>query len=265
MKSGGTWMKYWCWSSDNPGGRLMRRLGLIGGTGLDHFGPPAKSHDIGTSFGQPSAAVAEYHVGKSKVFFLPRHGERHQLPPHAVNYRANVDSFRQLEVEGIIAVNAVGGISDPYPPGRVCLPDQLIDYTWGRAHTFSMGPGDELLHIEFAGPFDGHLRTGLLKAAAMAEIHVVDGGCIGVSQGPRLETAAEIRRFRQDGCDLVGMTSMPEAALAREAGLDYASLCVTANWAAGLEQEPVTMAAIEATLALAMVDVHKILGQFFAE
>jgi 5'-methylthioinosine phosphorylase len=243
----------------------MRRLGLIGGTGLDHFGPPARSHVIDSPFGQPSAALAEYHVGKTRVFFLPRHGERHQIPPHAVNYRANIDAFRQLEVAGIIAVNAVGGISEPYPPGSLCLPDQLIDYTWGRAHTFSMAAGDELLHIEFAGPFDGHLRSGLLRAAATAEIDVVDGGCIGVSQGPRLETAAEIRRFRQDGCDLVGMTSMPEAALAREAGLGYASLCVTANWAAGLEQEPVTMAAIEATLALAMSDVHKVLDQFFAE
>jgi 5'-methylthioinosine phosphorylase len=243
----------------------MQRLGLIGGTGLDHFGKAVMSHDISTPYGQPSASLAEYHIGESQVFFLPRHGERHQIPPHAVNYRANVDAFRQLEVGGIIAVNAVGGISSPYHPGALSVPDQLIDYTWGRAHTFSMGAGDELLHAEFAGPFDGRLRPGLLATAAMAAIDVVDGGCVAVSQGPRLETAAEIRKFKQDGCDLVGMTSMPEAALAREAGLDYASLCITANWAAGLERQPVTMAAIEATLALAMSKVRKLLDLFFEE
>jgi len=243
----------------------MRRLGLIGGTGLDHFGLAARSHDINGSFGHPSASVAEYHIGKLLVFFLPRHGEQHQLPPHAVNYRANIDAFRQLEVEGIIAVNAVGGVSAAYPPGSLSLPDQLIDYTWGREQTFSMAAGDGLQHIEFARPFDGRLRRGLLEAASTVNVDAIDGGCIAVSQGPRLETAAEIRRFKQDGCNIVGMTSMPEAALAREAGLDYASLCVTANWAAGLAPEPVTMAAIEATLEIAMVNVRKLLSQFFEE
>ncbi len=243
----------------------MRRLGLIGGTGFDHFGEAVRSHDVSSVFGQPSARLAEYQVGGSQILFLPRHGEQHEIPPHAVNYRANIDAFRQLEVEGIVAVNAVGGISSRYPPGSLCIPDQLIDYTWGRAHTFSMVAGDELLHVEFAQPFDGRLRLGLIEAAAITDINVTDGGCVGVSQGPRLETAAEIRKFRKDGCDLVGMTSMPEAALAREAGLDYASLCIVANWAAGLEQEPVTMAAIETTLASAMLDVRKLMGVFFEE
>lgn len=243
----------------------MQRLGLIGGTGLDHFGTAVTSHDIRGGFGQASARLAEYQIGDLQVFFLPRHGEQHEIPPHAVNYRANIDAFRQLEVEGIVAVNAVGGISSSCQPGTLCVPDQLIDYTWGRAHTFSMTGVDNLQHIEFAQPFDGRVRSGLLKAGAIAGIDVADGGCIGVSQGPRLETAAEIRCFRQDGCDLIGMTSMPEAALAREAGLDYASLCINANWAAGLEQEPVTMAAIEATLALAMIKVRKLLELFFEE
>jgi purine nucleoside phosphorylase len=199
------------------------------------------------------------------VFFLPRHGEQHETPPHAVNYRANIDAFRQLKVEGIVAVNAVGGISAPFQPGTLSLPDQLIDYTWGREHTFSMAAGEELKHIEFTSPFDGLVRLGLLSAASTAGIDLTDGGCVAVSQGPRLETAAEIRKFKQDGCGLVGMTSMPEAALAREAGMDYASLCIIANWAAGLEEAPVTMAAIEATLARAMIKVHKLLGQFFEE
>ena len=243
----------------------MQRLGLIGGTGLDRFGKAVRTHDIDGLYGQPSARMAEYHIGQSQVFFLPRHGEQHETPPHAVNYRANIDAFRQLKVEGIVAVNAVGGISKPHQPGTLSLPDQLIDYTWGREHTFSMAAGDELRHIEFAEPFDGRVRLGLLRAAVSAGIIVADGGCVAVSQGPRLETAAEIRKFKQDGCGLVGMTSMPEAALAREAGLDYASLCIIANWAAGLEDEPVTMASIEATLARAMVQIRNLLGQFFEE
>lgn len=241
------------------------RLGLIGGTGLDHFGEAVGSHEITGAFGPPSASLAEYRIGNLQVFFLPRHGEQHQFPPHAVNYAANVDAFRQLKVEGIVAVNAVGGISENYPPGALSFPDQLIDYTWGRAHTFSMAAGDELQHIEFALPFEGRMRKALIKAAIAAGIKAENGACVAVTQGPRLETAAEIRRFRQDGCDLVGMTSMPEAALAREAGLDYASLCVTANWAAGLEKEPVTMAAIEATLAQAMIRVRKLLEHLFEE
>ncbi len=243
----------------------MRRLGLIGGTGLDYWGSAVRSHDINSIYGQPSADLTEYLIGSSQVFFLPRHGEQHQIPPHAVNYQANIDAFRQLQVESIIAVNAVGGISRLNQPGTLTVPDQLIDYTWGRAHTFSMSDGDNLSHVEFAKPFDGRSRSELLKAAAKAGVDVTDGGCVAVSQGPRLETAAEIKRFMQDGCDLVGMTSMPEAALAREAGLDYASLCINANWGAGLEQEPVSMEAIETTLVDAMVKVRKLLGILFEE
>jgi len=240
----------------------MRRLGLIGGTGLDHWGAAVRSHEISSGYGLPSADLAEYHIEDLQLFFLPRHGNRHEIPPHAVNYQANIDAFRQSRVEGIIAV---GGISSDNQPGTLTIPDQLIDYTWGRAHTFSMTSADDLLHAEFAGPFDGRLRSKLLKAAATAQVDVTDGGCIGVTQGPRLETTAEIRRFERDGCDLVGMTTMPEAALAREAGLDYASLCINANWAAGLEDEPVSMEAIEATLKDAMVKVRNLLAVFFKE
>ena len=243
----------------------MQRLGLIGGTGLDHWGEAVNTHAITSVYGQPSADLAEYHVNNLQVFFLPRHGTDHTIPPHAVNYRANIDVFKQLGVEGIIAVNAVGGISSSHAPGTVTVPHQLIDYTWGRAHSFSLTADDPLKHVEFAGPFDGDLRSGLLRAAAKAGVDVNIGGCIGVSQGPRLETAAEIHRFKQDGCDMVGMTSMPEASLAREAGLDYASLCVNSNWGAGLEEEPVTMAAIEATLKDAMIKVRNILVALFEE
>jgi 5'-methylthioinosine phosphorylase len=252
-------------SGRNPGAGVVQCLGLIGGTGLDRWGSVSSSHDISSLYGKPSADLAEYHIGELHVFFLPRHGERHEIPPHAVNYQANIDAFRQLGVEGIIAVNAVGGVSGHNYPGSLTVPDQLIDYTWGRAHTFSMAAGDDLQHVEFASPFDDPLRSRLLRAAVRAQLEVSNSGCVGVSQGPRLETAAEIRRFQQDGCDMVGMTSMPEAALAREAGLAYASLCINANWAAGLDQEPVTMEAIEATLADAMTRVRKLLAVFFEE
>lgn len=240
----------------------MTRFGLIGGTGLDDWGTASRLHTADTAYGQPSAKLAEYDIAGCRVIFLPRHGERHQFPPHAVNYRANIDAFRQLDVAGIIAVNAVGGIASCSYPGRLVVPDQLIDYSWGRAHSFSLDETDELRHIEFAEPFSANLRQALLTAARQADLDVYDGGCIAVSQGPRLETAAEIKRFKRDGCDLVGMTTMPEAALAREAGLDYASLCVSANWSAGLA-EPVTMQAIESTLAKAMLEVRELLQVFF--
>ena len=247
----------------------MQRLGLIGGTGLDHWGESITTHVVDGVYGPSSADITEYHEGDLQIFFLPRHGGRHTIPPHAVNYRANIDALQQMRVEGIVAVNAVGGISSHNAPGTLSVPDQLIDYTWGRAHSFSMTADDRLQHIEFAKPFDGPfadcLRSGLLEAASTAKVAVTDGGCLGITQGPRLETAAEIRRFKRDGCDMVGMTTMPEAALAREAGLDYASLCVNANWAAGLGDEAVTMEAIDATLKEAMVKVRTLLAALFEE
>lgn len=243
----------------------MRRLGLIGGTGLYDWGEATRSHRVNSIFGEPSAELAEYQLGNLQLFFLPRHGLQHAIPPHAVNYRANIDVFKQVQVEGIVAVNAVGGISAQNAPGTLTIPDQLIDYTRGRAHTFSMTASDKLLHIEFARPFDGRLRAELVKAAAISQVAITNGGCIGVTQGPRLETAAEIQRLKKDGCDLVGMTTMPEAALAREAGLDYTSLCINANRAAGLEEQAVSMEAIEATLASAMTRVRSLLSVFFEE
>jgi len=242
----------------------MQRLGLIGGTGLDQWGKAVRSHAINSVYGTPSANLAEFHVGDLQVFFLPRHGDQHEIPPHAVNYQANIDAFRQLQVDGIVAVNAVGGISKNNQPGSLVVPDQLIDYTWGRESTYILD-AIGLAHAEFAQPFAGNIRAGLMNAAFVSGVEVADGGCIGVTQGPRLETAAEVRRLKQDGCDVVGMTSMPEAVLAREAGLDYASLCVNANWAAGLEPDPVTMDAIVATLDSAMVKVRSLLAVFFQE
>ena len=243
----------------------MRRLGLIGGTGLDQWPGELETLKLSSKYGQPSADLAKFSLGAVSIYFLPRHGYLHSIPPHAVNYRANIDVFQQAGVEAVIAVNAVGGISDQCGAGSLCFPDQLIDYTWGREHSFSLTADDPLNHIEFANPFEGALREALVAQARQQNISVVNGGCLAVTQGPRLETAAEILKLRSEGCDLVGMTSMPEAALAREAGLDYASLCVVSNKAAGLEDIPVSMAAIEATLASAMSDVQHLLGSFFKE
>lgn len=243
----------------------MPNIGLIGGTGLNHWGEPLKTHQLSGRYGEPSAALQEYLVEGVHVMFLPRHGLGHRIPPHAVNYRANIDMFRQARVDGIVAVNAVGGISAANSPGSLTLPDQLIDYSWGRAHTFSMNADDELLHVDFESPFAGPLRTALLKAAAGTRLKVNDGGCIAVVQGPRLETSAEIQKFKGDGCDMVGMTSMPEAALAREAGLDYASVCVNANWGAGLDDQPITLEAVHEVLETAMVNVRLLLDTLFEE
>lgn len=243
----------------------MPSIGLIGGTGLNHWGEPLETHQPDGRFGEPSAALQEYLVNGLRVLFLPRHGVGHRIPPHAVNYRANIDMFRQARVDGIVAVNAVGGISAENSPGSLTLPDQLIDYSWGRAHTFSMSAEDELQHVDFESPFAGPLRSALLKAAANAKLKVNDGGCIAVTQGPRLESSAEIQKFKRDGCDLVGMTTMPEAALAREAGLDYASICVNANWGAGLDDKPITLEDVHLVLEAAMGNVKLLLDTLFEE
>ena len=219
--------------------------------------------DIESRYGQPSAPPLEYELSGVRVYFVPRHGHGHLIPPHAVNYRANIDAFRQLNVGGVIAVNAVGGITTDNAPGTLAVPDQLIDYTWGRAHSFTLDESDPLQHVEFAEPFSAPLRERLLSVAGVMGQDVIDGGCIAVTQGPRLETAAEVARLMRDGCDMVGMTTMPEAALAREAGLDYVSLCVSANWAAGIGDEPVTMQGIDDTLAEAMGQARVLLTNFF--
>jgi len=168
-----------------------------------------------------------------RVGFLARHGEGHALPPHRVNYRANLWRLKELGATRVLAVNTVGGITDAFGPRVLALPDQLIDYTWGRTSSFWDGEGGEVLHVDFGDPYSPALRADVRAAAMRAGVALHDGGCYGATQGPRLETRAEIARMRRDGCDLVGMTGMPEAGLARELGLDYACLAIVANWAAG--------------------------------
>ena len=237
----------------------VKTFGLIGGTGLDSWGFSEESLQIETPFGSPSGQIKVFNFPTARLLFLPRHGQGHSVSPHKVNYRANIFALRQAGAKFIIACNAVGGIGAKYPPGTLVVPSQIVDYTWGRAHSFSDDPDFPLNHFDFTEPFTQDLRERLLRAAGSADVPVVDGACIAVTQGPRLETAAEIDRLEEDGSDLVGMSSMPEAALAREIGLDYASIGVVSNWAAGKSNEPITMGEIDQTLAGAMQSVRELL------
>ena len=210
-------------------------LAVIGGTGVYRLAALEDEQALhcDTPYGAPSGPLRIGHLGNARVAFLARHGEGHALPPHRVNYRANLHALQQAGVRRVLALNTVGGITAACGPRVLACPDQLIDYTWGRVSTLCEEPGSEVLHVDFGDPYTPSLRAEVMAAATRAGVAVVDGGCYGATQGPRLETRAEIARMRRDGCDLVGMTGMPEAGLARELGLDYASLAIVANWAAG--------------------------------
>jgi len=242
-------------------------LAIIGGTGLSQIeGIDDVRHQVvSTPFGEPSGPVTIGRMQGCDVVFLPRHGYNHRIPPHQINYRANIWALRELNVSRILAVAAVGGIHPDMGPGSLVVPDQLIDYTWGRPSTYYEGDLETVTHVDFTYPYDQSLRRAFLEAGAALEIPMTDGGTYGATQGPRLETAAEIRRLERDGCDVVGMTGMPEAILAREAGIEYASLNVVANWAAGVRDGgTVSMAEIEQTLSHSMRRVRKVLKQILS-
>lgn len=237
-------------------------VGLIGGTGLDRLPglDVTVEQTIDTPYGAPSASLRRGCFGGRPVTFLARHGDAHQLPPHLINFRANLWALHAAGVRRVVAVAAVGGIGGRFTPGRVCLPDQIIDYTWGRAHSFADGSQPSVLHVDFTEPYSADMRERLRAAAKTIDLAMLDGGVYGATQGPRLETAAEIRRLRADGCDMVGMTGMPEAALARELGLDYACVAVVVNRAAGLGTGTIH-AEIEASLATGMTAVRRLLAE----
>lgn len=239
----------------------MEALAIIGGTGLDSLGilEVYKREVVETPYGSTSAPVARGSLFGKEVLFLPRHGYSHAIPPHQINYRANLWALRELGAKVVLAVAAVGGIDETMLPARLAIPNQLIDYTWGRASTFFEGESEEVVHIDFTNPYCEQLRVQLLNAASAANLEIIDGGTYGATQGPRLETAAEIKRLEQDGCDLVGMTGMPEAALARELNLCYATCAIVANWAAGKFEGVITMEEIEANLKKAMQDLGHLL------
>lgn len=227
-------------------------LALIGGTGLYDF-PELEEPErilVETPYGPASAPVVVGSIAGRRVGFLARHGIHHQVPPHRINYRANLWSLHHLGAKRIVGINAVGGITAPYPPGTIAVPHQLIDYTWGRISTFADEGSAEVRHVEFGEPYDRELRHHLVAAVRRAGLGVVDGGVYAATQGPRLETAAEIERLARDGADVVGMTGMPEAVLARELAVPYACLALVVNWAAGRGgAEPISMQALKAELA----------------
>ncbi len=240
---------------------FVTQLAVIGGTGiaqLDGLDAVALC-EVTTPYGSPSAAIQQGMLDGCRVFFLRRHGPEAATPPHLINYRANLWALHSLGVSDIVAINAVGGIGPRMLPGRLVIPDQIVDYTWGREHTFDEGVDGRLMHIDFTEPYDGELRTALLAAASASNISCQASAVHGVTQGPRLETAAEIRRMAIDGCDVVGMTGMPEAALARELGVAYASVCMVVNAAAGLGEGPISLAAMHDILEQEAGSVAKLL------
>ena len=226
-------------------------LAVIGGTGLYALAEleDVEAHQPATKYGAPSGPVRIGRMDGQRVAFLARHGEGHSVPPHRVNYRANLAALQALGVTRVLALNTVGGITERFGPRVLACPEQLIDYTWGRISTLCEEAGSEVLHVDFGDPYTPSLRAQVLMAAAAAGVGLVDGGCYGATQGPRLETKAEIARMRRDGCDLVGMTGMPEAGLARELGLDYACLAIVANWAAGAGPDPDEVITLDDVLA----------------
>ena len=239
---------------------------ILGGSGLTSFAELEvdRREVVRTPWGEPSGPVTMGRIAGVPVVFLPRHGHGHTIPPHDINYRANLHALKSLDVEGVIAVAAVGGIRDDMTPGRIALLDQLLDYTWGRASTYFDSPDRPVTHIDFTLPYDPALRERL-RAVAAADGHaLIDGGCYACMQGPRLETAAEIDRIESDGADVVGMTLMPEAALARELDLPYAALAVVVNHAAGRGDSKLSISTAEIgrTLESAMQRVRKLLIAF---
>jgi len=239
-------------------------LGIIGGTGLTQLANLEITNRkvVRTPYGEPSGAVTIGKINDHEVAFLARHGYGHTIPPHLVNYRANIWALHELGVMDIVSVATVGGIHEELQPGVIAIPDQIIDYTWGRRSTYYDEVGDTpVTHIDFTEPYAANLRKLCMDAIAQAGESCVDGGVYAAVQGPRLETAAEINRLERDGATMVGMTGMPEAVLARELGVNYAAIAVVANHAAGRgsSERGIRYQDINAVLADAMTRVRSIL------
>jgi 5'-deoxy-5'-methylthioadenosine phosphorylase len=242
---------------------MSAELAIIGGSGFTSMQglEITRREVVHTPFGEPSAPVTYGLLAGKEVVFLPRHGAGHTIPPHQINYRANLWALKHIGVKKVIAMGAVGGITGNMEPCRIAIPDQVVDYTWGRGHTFFENDLTHVTHVDFSEPYCQELRLELIAASKTAGVEVIPHGTYGATQGPRLETAMEITRMQRDGCDLVGMTGMPETALARELGLCYACCAMVANWAAGKgEGGAITMQEIEANLNSAMEQARTLLA-----
>ena len=243
---------------------------VIGGTHLTRL-PILESprvEKVTTPFGETSGPISIGTCAGAELAFMPRHGDPHALAPHKINYRANIWALKELGVRHVVAIATSGGIRPEYGPGVLVVPDQIIDYTHGRDDTYFDGTnGEPVKHIDFTEPYSHTVRSRILDSAKAAGEEAQDGGCYGCFDGPRLETAAEIRRLARDGCDLVGQTGMPEAALARELGLEYAALCPIVNHAAGLgdSEKAISREQMTRTRIAALERVARILTAFMAD
>jgi 5'-methylthioadenosine phosphorylase len=244
-------------------------LAVIGGSGLSQFsGLEVRKHKVArTPFGEPSGPLTLGTIQGRELLFLARHGYGHTIAPHQVNYRANLWALREMGVERVVSVASVGGIRADLAPGVLLVPDQILDYTWGRAATFYEGADAQVTHIDFTEPYAAAERARILAAAAACGEAIVDGGVYATTQGPRLETAAEITRLERDGADVVGMTGMPEAALARELDLAYAAIAVVVNHAAGrgASVRAISLEQIGVVLERSMGRVRRIIEQLAIE
>lgn len=242
----------------------MSVFGLIAGTGFSDWLTGNQQHNVKTPYGDPAASISESVLGSYSVFYLPRHGNPHRLAPHAVNYKANIWALKSLGVQQLIAVNVVGSIRTEWPSGSLVVPDQIIDYTWGRAHTYfdSIEQAEQPIeHIDFTNPYDEALRDQLVTSGAAANVNIALGGCYAATQGPRLESAAEVQRIKRDGGDIIGMTGMPEASLARELGMTYASICLVSNLAAGVGGNELSMDQIMHNVHASSEKVQQVINQ----
>lgn len=246
-------------------------LGVIGGSGFKKLSDflISERRKVDTPYGAPSSDFLIGCFHGREIAFLPRHGEAHGIPPHKINYQANLYGFKLLGVSEIIAFAAVGGVCVRYVPRSIVIPDQIIDYTCNRAHTYYDGSDDDLefvdnnlQHVDFTHPYDHAVRKKLIDAAKSSGVPCIDHGVYGVTQGPRFETAAEIDRLERDGADIVGMTAMPEAGLARELNIAYGSIALVVNTAAGRGSGDFSMEAIFDNLSSATVDALRILKHY---
>ncbi len=238
-------------------------LAVIGGSGLSQFTGLESSRDlvVRTPYGDPSGPLTLGVIRGHPVVFLARHGAGHRIAPHEINYRANLWALKEQQPAGVVSIATVGGIRSDLRPGALLLPDQILDYTWGRRSTYFEGEGATVTHVDFTEPYSAALRERILSAGAACGEAIADGGVYAATQGPRLESAAEIDRLERDGADVVGMTGMPEAGLARELGLAYAAIAVIVNPAAGRAESSraISLEGIDVVLKQAMRRVRTLI------
>ncbi|MGH8675810.1 MAG: S-methyl-5'-thioinosine phosphorylase [Burkholderiales bacterium] len=243
-------------------------LAVIGGSGWSQFAlEQSRDIEVRTPYGDPSCPLSLGAIRGRPVVFLARHGGGHRIAPHDINYRANLWALKEQQPAGVVSIATVGGIRRDLRPGTLMLPDQIIDYTWGRRSTYFEGEGATVTHVDFTEPYSAALRKRIAAAAAACGEAMVDGGVYAATQGPRLESAAEIDRLERDGADVVGMTGMPEAGLARELGLEYAAIAVVVNPAAGRgeSKHAISLERLEAVLQQTLQRVRTIIETLVAQ